>query len=88
MAAVLVCDRGCRDVARFFEASMTEFVMVVLALIPLDVLPDPPTPTPSAVHSSSGPGSRRLHPWWLFRPRHPRAGDGPAETQGQPSPPT
>jgi len=29
---------------------MTEFVMVVLALMPLDVLPDPPTPTPSAAY--------------------------------------
>jgi len=35
---------------------MTEFVMVVLALIPLDVLPDPPTPTPSAAYPGQAPG--------------------------------
>ena len=54
---------------------MTEFVMVVLALIPLDVLPNQPTPTPSAAYLVRA-GSRRLHPWWLFRPRHHRAGHG------------
>jgi hypothetical protein len=35
---------------------MTEFVMVVLALIPLDVLPDPPTPTPSTAYPGQAPG--------------------------------
>jgi hypothetical protein len=35
---------------------MTEFVMVVLALMPLDVLPDPPSPTPSAAHPGQAPG--------------------------------
>ena len=58
---------------------MTEFVMVVLALMPLDVLPDLPTPTPSTAYSWSGPRSRRLPLWWLFRPRHHRAGDGAAQ---------
>jgi hypothetical protein len=35
---------------------MTEFVMVVLALMPLDVLLDPPTPTPSAAYPGQAPG--------------------------------
>ena len=35
---------------------MTEFVMVVLALMPLDVLPDPPTPTPSAAYPGQALG--------------------------------
>jgi hypothetical protein len=35
---------------------MTEFVMVVLALVPLDMLPDPPTPTPSTAYPGQAPG--------------------------------
>jgi hypothetical protein len=35
---------------------MTEFVMIVLALVPLDVLLDPPTPTPSAAYPARAPG--------------------------------
>jgi hypothetical protein len=35
---------------------MTEFVMVVLALITPDVLPSPPTPSPSAFSPRQGPG--------------------------------
>ncbi len=35
---------------------MTEFVMVVLALMPLDMLPDPPTPTPSTAYPGQAPG--------------------------------
>ena len=35
---------------------MTEFVMVVLALITPDVLPSPPAPTPSAFFPRQGPG--------------------------------
>jgi hypothetical protein len=35
---------------------MTEFVMVVLAIIPPDVLPSPPTPRPSAFSPRQGPG--------------------------------
>jgi hypothetical protein len=35
---------------------MTEFLMVVLAFIPLDVLPDAPTPTPSAAYPGQAPG--------------------------------
>jgi hypothetical protein len=35
---------------------MTEFLMVVLALIPLEVLPEAPTPTPSAAYPGQGPG--------------------------------
>ena len=35
---------------------MTEFVMVVLALMPLDVLPDLPTPTPPAAYPGQAPG--------------------------------
>jgi hypothetical protein len=35
---------------------MTEFVMVVLALITPDVLPSPPTPNPSAFSPRQGAG--------------------------------
>jgi hypothetical protein len=35
---------------------MTEFVMVVLALITPDVLPSPPTPSSSAFSPRQGPG--------------------------------
>ena len=35
---------------------MTELMMVVLALVPLDVLLDPPTPTPSAAYPGQAPG--------------------------------
>jgi hypothetical protein len=35
---------------------MTEFMMVVLALVPLDVLPEAPTPTPSAAYPGQAPG--------------------------------
>ena len=35
---------------------MTEFVMVVLALMPLDMLPDLPTPTPSTAYPGQAPG--------------------------------
>jgi hypothetical protein len=36
---------------------MTEFAMVLLTLIPLEVLlPELPSPTPSAVYPSGGPG--------------------------------
>jgi hypothetical protein len=35
---------------------MTEFLMVVLALVPLDVLPEAPTPTPSAAYPPQAPG--------------------------------
>jgi hypothetical protein len=35
---------------------MTEFLMVVLAFIPLDVLPDAPTPTPSPAYPGQAPG--------------------------------
>ncbi len=35
---------------------MTEFLMVVLALVPLDVLPEAPTPTPSPAHPGQAPG--------------------------------
>jgi hypothetical protein len=36
---------------------MNEFAMVLLTLIPLEVLlPDLPSPTPSAVYPSRGPG--------------------------------
>jgi hypothetical protein len=35
---------------------VTEFVMVVIALVPLDVLLDPPTPTPSAANPGQAPG--------------------------------
>jgi hypothetical protein len=35
---------------------MTEFLMVVLALVPLDVLPNQPTPTPSAAYPGQAPG--------------------------------
>jgi hypothetical protein len=36
---------------------MTDLMMVVLALMPLDVLPNQPTQTPSAVYPRQGPGS-------------------------------
>ena len=36
---------------------MTELVMVVLALMPLDALPNQPTQTPSPVDPRQGPGS-------------------------------
>lgn len=36
---------------------MTELIMVVLALVPLDALPDQPTQTPSAVDPRQGLGS-------------------------------
>jgi hypothetical protein len=36
---------------------MTELVMVVLALMPLDALPSQPTQTPSPVYLRQGPGS-------------------------------
>ena len=35
---------------------MTEFLTVVLAFVPLDVLPDAPTPTPSAAYPGQAPG--------------------------------
>jgi hypothetical protein len=35
---------------------MTEFVMVLTTLIPLDLLPQAPSPTPSVLHPSGGPG--------------------------------
>jgi hypothetical protein len=35
---------------------MTELMMVVLALVPLDGLPDAPTPTPSAAYPSQAAG--------------------------------
>jgi hypothetical protein len=35
---------------------MTEFVMAVLALIMPDVLPSPPSPSPSAFSPRQGPG--------------------------------
>jgi hypothetical protein len=35
---------------------MTEFLMGVLALVPLDVLPEAPTPTPSAAYPGQAPG--------------------------------
>jgi hypothetical protein len=35
---------------------MTEFVMVVLALITPDILPSPPTASPSAFSPRQGPG--------------------------------
>jgi len=35
---------------------MTEFLMFVLALVPLDVLPEAPTPTPSAAYPGQAPG--------------------------------
>jgi hypothetical protein len=35
---------------------MIESIMVVLALIPLDGLPNQPTQTPSAVYPRQGPG--------------------------------
>jgi hypothetical protein len=35
---------------------MTEFLMVVFALVPLDVLPEAPTPTPSAAHPGQALG--------------------------------
>jgi hypothetical protein len=35
---------------------MTEFLMIVLALMPLDMLPDPPTPTPSTAYPGQAPG--------------------------------
>jgi hypothetical protein len=51
-------DRGSLDLAAFppQEPVMSEFVMVVLGLMPLHVLPNPPSPTPTAVypHQSQG----------------------------------
>lgn len=35
---------------------MTEFVMVFTTLIPVDLPPQPPSPTPSVLYPSSGPG--------------------------------
>jgi hypothetical protein len=35
---------------------MTEFLMVVLAFVPLDVLPEAPTPTPSAAYPGHATG--------------------------------
>jgi hypothetical protein len=35
---------------------MTEFVMTLASLIPLDLPPQPPSPTPSALYPSRGPG--------------------------------
>jgi hypothetical protein len=35
---------------------MTEVMLGVLALVPLDLLPDLPSPTPSAFAPSQGPG--------------------------------
>lgn len=36
---------------------MTDLVLVLLALVPLDALPDQPTQTPSAVYPRQGTGS-------------------------------
>jgi hypothetical protein len=35
---------------------MTEFLMLVLALVPLDALPEAPTPTPTAAYPGQAPG--------------------------------
>jgi hypothetical protein len=35
---------------------MTELMMAVLALVPLDGLPNQPTPTPPAAYPRQGPG--------------------------------
>jgi hypothetical protein len=35
---------------------MTEFLIFVLALVPLDLLPEAPTPTPSAASPGQAPG--------------------------------
>lgn len=35
---------------------MTEFALVLLTLIPLEVLPDVPSPTPSAIYPYRRPG--------------------------------
>jgi hypothetical protein len=36
---------------------MTELIMVVIALVPLDVLSNQPTPTPPTAYPRQGPGS-------------------------------
>jgi hypothetical protein len=35
---------------------MTEFLIVLTTLIPLDLPPQPPSPTPSVIYPSRGPG--------------------------------